>query len=326
MGVFSRYAVVAALAALATWAGPAVAADAYLSRPIHFIVSFPPGGSADVVVRALQPYLERDLGQPIVVDNRPGAGGVIGVDAVAKAAPDGYVVGLGAAGALAVNVSLQQSMPFDPRKDLAPITRLADIPFLLITSASSPIKSLRDAIELAKAKPDAVSVGHGGNGTAMHLSAQLFNQMAQVRTSPVPYRGSSPVANDVLAGHIPLGVVDVTSAIALVKAGQVRALAVTTARRIGSLPDVPTFAEAGLPGYESVGWFGIVAPAGTPPEIIAKLNKAIVAALNDPEIAERARTVGVEPASSTPEEFARFIGSETEKWAKVVATSGAKAN
>ncbi len=300
-------------------------AETYPSRPIKFLVSFPPGGSADVVVRAIQPTVEKHLGQPLVIENRGGAGGVIGVDAVAKAPPDGYTIGLGAAGALAVNVSLQQKMPYDPIKDLAPVSLLSAIPFILIAPSGLSANSLQDAIALAKQKPD-TSIGHGGNGTAMHLTAALFNQMAQVSTTLVPYRGSAPVASDVLAGHVPFGVTDIPSAISLIKDGKIKAIAVTSTRRYALLPDLPTFAESGLPGFEAVGWFGVVAPAGTPPEIIARLNAAVVAALKDPEVRERVLAIGADPAPTTAAEFGDFIKSETVKWARVIALAGAKAN
>ena len=304
--------------------GIALAAEPYPTRPIRLLISFPPGGSSDVVARAMQPHMERRLGQPVVIENRPGGGGVIGVDAVAKAAPDGYVIGLGAAGALAVNVSLREKMPYDPLTDLAPITLLAQIPFILTAPASLPENSLREVIARAKANPEGLSIGHGGNGTAMHLTAQLLNQMGGVNVTLVPYRGSGPVAQDVVAGHVPLGVVDIPSSISLIEAGRVKALGVSTSRRVASLPDVPTFAEAGLPGYESIGWFGLVAPAGTPDEIIAKLNAAVAAGLTDPATQEQIRKVGAEPAPGTAKEFAAFIKSEIAKWAQVVAQSGAR--
>jgi tripartite-type tricarboxylate transporter receptor subunit TctC len=305
---------------------PALAADAFPSKPIRLIVGFAPGGSADVVARSIQPYLEKRLGQPIIIENRTGAGGVIAVDMVAKSPPDGHVIGIGAAGALSVNVSFNEKMPYDPVKDLSPISLLAEIPFILIAPASYEANSVGEVIALAKARPGALSIGHGGNGTAMHLTAQLFNQMAGIKTTLVPYRGSGPVAGDVLAGHVPLGVTDITSAISLIGNNQVKALAVSTARRASSLPNVPTFAEAGLAGYEAIGWFGVVAPAGTPPEVIAKLNEAIVGALNDPAIKDRFTAVGAEPAPTSPERFAAFIRSEIDKWSGVIAKSGAKGN
>jgi tripartite-type tricarboxylate transporter receptor subunit TctC len=314
----------AAMVAAATLSSATAQAQNYPNKPIRFIISFPPGGSADVVARGMQPHLERALGQPVVIDNRPGAGGVIGVDAVAKAPPDGYMIGLGAAGALAINVSLKQQMPYDPLTGLAPVTMLAHIPFLLVAPANSTTANVGEVVAQAKAKADAFSIGHGGNGTAMHLSAQLLNHMTGLNIPLVPYRGSGPVAQDVLAGHVPLGVVDIPSSISLIQAGQVKALAVSTTKRVPSLPQVPTFAESGLPGYESVGWFGLVAPAGTPPDVIAKINAAVVAALNDPTLQGQIRQVGAEPAPGTPAEFAGYIRSEIAKWAKVVEGTGAR--
>jgi tripartite-type tricarboxylate transporter receptor subunit TctC len=299
------------------------AADAYPTKPIRLIVSFPPGGSSDVVARAMQPHLEQRLGQPLVIENRGGAGGVIGVEAVAKAAPDGYTIGLGAAGALAINVSLREKMPYDPLVDLAPISGLAQTPFLLAAPLSFQPQTLRQVIALAKDKPGTISIGHGGNGTAMQLCAQLLNHLANVSITQVPYRGTGPVTQDVIAGHIPLGITDIPSALAFIQARQIKILAVSSAARVPTLPEVPTFAEAGVPGYEAVGWFGFVAPAGTPPEIVARLNEAVVAALNDPAVQDQIRTTGAEPMPFTPAQFAQFIKSEIGKWAKVVAESGA---
>jgi tripartite-type tricarboxylate transporter receptor subunit TctC len=301
-----------------------VLAETYPVRPIRLIVTFPPGGSTDIMARALQPQLEQRLGQPVVIENRPGAGGAIGVDAVAKAAPDGYLIGIGAAGALAVNVSLNEKLPYDPFRDLAPIGGLAQTPFILAAAPSFPGTSIADVVALARARPDAVAIGHGGNGTAMHLTAALLNHMTGLDIPLVPYRGTGPVTQDLLAGHIPLGITDTPSALAQIEAGRIKALAISSRTRVPALPNVPTFAEAGLPGYESIGWFGFVAPAGTPPEIIARLNGAIVAALADPGVQERIRVLGAIPMPGTPEEFARFIRSEYEKWAEVVRASGAK--
>lgn len=298
-------------------------AQDYPSKPLRFIVSFPPGGSADLMARMIAPRMAERMGQPVLVENRPGASGNIGVDAVAKAAPDGYTIGLAAAGALSVNISLYPSMPFHPEKDLAPVSTLAMIPFFLVAHPSQPA-SLRQLIDAAKAKPGALAYGHGGNGTAMHLAGELLNMMAGVRLQPVPYKGSGPVATDVLGGQVPLGMVDVSSAIAHVRAGKLRALAVTSKRRIAAAPEVPSFEEAGLPGYEAIGWFGVVAPANTPAAIIERLNREIVAALAVPEIRERALAAGVEPLSNTPQEFAAMIREEIRKWAQVIRSAGIK--
>jgi len=296
-------------------------AQSYPSRPIRFIVSFPPGGSSDLIARAIAPRMGDRLGQPLVVENRPGAGGMIGVDAVAKAAPDGYTIGLAAAGALSSNISLYPSMPFHPENDLAPISMLAMIPFFLIAHPSQPA-TLKDLLATAKSAPGALSYGHGGNGSTMHLSGELLNILAGVRIQAVPYKGSGPVAADVLGGQVPLGVVDVPSAIAHVRAGKMRALAVTSKRRISAASDVPTFEEAGVPGYEAIGWFGVVAPAGTPAPIIERLNHEIRAALAAPEIRSRALDAGTEPFTNTPQEFAAVIREETKKWADVIKTGG----
>jgi tripartite-type tricarboxylate transporter receptor subunit TctC len=301
-----------------------VSAQTYPSRPIRLIVTFPPGGSTDTMARALQPSLEKSLGQPIVIENRGGAGGAIGVDAIVKSAPDGYVIGIAGLGALAVDVILNDKLPYDPFRDIAPISGLIQSPFILAAPLTSSANSIGDVIALAKADAKSLSIGHGGNGTAMHLTAQLFNHMAGIDIALVPYRGTGPVTQDVLAGHIPLGITDPPSAIAQIEARRIKALAISSRVRFPALPAIPTFAESGLPGYESIGWFGFVAPARTPPEIIGKLNAAIVAALSDPAVLERIRVLGAEPMPGTPEEFARFIRSEYEKWAKVVAESGAK--
>jgi tripartite-type tricarboxylate transporter receptor subunit TctC len=300
------------------------AADNYPSRPIRLIVTFPPGGSADVMARAVQPHLERQLGQPVVIDNRTGAGGVTGVEAVARSAPDGYTIGLGAAGALAVNLSLKEKMPYDPFTELAPISGLAKTPFILAAAPNFEPNGVRDVIALAKTKPGAIVIGHGGNGTAMHLTAELFTHMAGIDMTLVPYRGTGPATQDLVAGHIPLAITDLPTAVALIQSKQIKALAVSTRERFEAMPDLPTMDEAGLPGYESIGWFGFVAPAGTPAEIIAKLNGAIVTALKDPAMLERTRTLGAIPMPFTPTEFARHIRSEYEKWAAVVAQTGVK--
>lgn len=305
-------------------ASDAPAAESFPSRPIRLIVTFPPGGSTDLMARAVQPQLEKRLGQPIVIDNRPGAGGVVGVDAIAKAMPDGYVIGIGAAGALAVNVSLNEKLPYDPFTDLVPISGLAQTPFLLAASRSFSGNSIADVIALANSAPQSLSIGHGGNGTAMHLTAQLFNHLAGLDIILVPYRGSGPVTQDLVAGHIPLGITDIPSSVSQIQARQIKVIGITSRDHFALMPDIPTFAESGLPGYESIGWFGFVAPAGTPPQIVAKLNAAIVATLRDPAMQDGIRALGAEPMPGNPAEFGTFIRSEYQKWARVVAQSGAR--
>ena len=302
------------------WVSCAVA-QPYPSKPIRFIVSFPPGGSADLISRAIAPRMSEKLGQPVVVENRAGAGGMIGVDAVAKSAPDGSTIGLAAAGALTTNIHIYPSMPFHPEKDLAPISMLAMIPFFLVAHPSQPA-TLKEVI--AQARSGNLAYGHGGQGSTMHLAGELLNMTAQIKLQAVPYKGSGPVSADVLGGQVPLGVVDVPSAIANVKAGKLRALAVTSKQRISAAPEVPTFEEAGLRGYEAVGWFGAVAPAGTPKDIINRLNTEIRNALAAPDVKERALTAGAEPHATSPEEFAAYIREETRKWGEVVRAAGIK--
>ncbi len=318
-------AVLALTAGLTVMAGAAHAQTPdYPNKPIRMVVTFPPGGSTDVVVRMLVPRLNDKLGQQVVVDNRPGAGGNIGLTAVARAPADGYTLGVGAAGGLSANVSLYAQMPFDPIKDFRPVTMLAAIPFVLIGHPSVAAKTQRELIALAKATPGKLSIGHGGNGTAMHLSAQLFGQMSGAQFVEVPYRGSGPAALDVLAGQVPLAIVDLPSALQHIKAGKLIAYAVTSPQRLPMLPEVPTVSESGLAGYDSTGWFGVVAPAGTPAPVIARLNAEITAALNDNEIKASMRNLGVEPAPGTAAEFEAYIKSETVKWARVIKTSGTK--
>ena len=296
----------------------AVAQGDYPSKPIRVIVTFPPGGSADAVVRLLVPRLNEKLGQQVVVDNRPGAGGNIGLAVVAKAPADGYTLGVGAAGALAANASLYAQMPFDVAKDFRPVTMLAAIPFVFVGHPSVGAATQRELVALARAQPGKLSIAHGGNGTAMHLTSQLFQQMADIKLTEVPYKGSGPAALDVLSGQVPLAVVDLPAVLAHIRAGKLIAFAVTSPQRLPQLPDVPTVAEAGLPGYDSTGWFGVVAPAGTPERIVERLNTEITAALGDAAVVAAMRAQGVEPAPGTSASFADYIRSETAKWSAVV--------
>lgn len=308
----------------ALWVGLAAAQQNYPTKPIRFIVTFPPGGSSDLIARALATVLSERLRQQVLVENRPGAGGNIGMDAVAKSAPDGYTMGLGAAGALAANVSLYPKMPYDPVKDFAPVSNVAFVPFFLVAKTALPANDLRELVALASAKPGQLMLGYGGNGTAMHLSGELFKLMAKVQMTNVPYKGSGPAAMDAVGGQLDLAMVDVASAINQVKAGRLKAIAVTSARRVSVAPDVPTLAEAGLSGYEATGWFGVVMPAGTPAGIIGRMNGELVAALKRGEIRERVIAAGAEPSPSTPAEFGALIRAEIAKWAEVVRISGAK--
>jgi len=298
----------------------------YPSKPIKIVVTFPPGGSADAIIRILSTRLNDKLGQALVIDNRPGAGGNIGLSVVAKAAPDGYVLGVGAAGGLTANSSLYPQMPFDVAKDFQPITMLAAIPFVLVGHPSVPADNMQQLIAYAKSQPGKVSIGHGGNGTAMHLSTALFTQMSDLKMIEVPYRGSGPAAMDTLSGQIQLSITDLAAALPHIKAGKLKAFAVTSPKRLNNLPEVPTLSESGLTGYDSTGWFGLVAPAGTPAAIIQRLNTEFTAALNDEAIKTQMRQNGMEPVATTTEGLDAYIKSETQKWAKVIRQANIKLN
>lgn len=320
--------VVCGLLAAATvlWLGAAIAQQKYPTKPIRFIVADAPGSRADLMARALVPVLSERLRQSVVLENRPGAGGNTGIDAVAKSAPDGYTIGLGAAGALAANVSLYSKMPYHPAQDLAPVSNVAFIPFLLIAHPKVPASTLGELIVLARAKPGELLLGYGGNGSAMHLSGELFKLMAKLQLVNVPYKDTAPVATDTMGGQLQIGIVDVASALPNVKAGKLKAIAVTSAKRVSAAPDVPTFAESGLPGYDATGWFGIVVSAKTPAGIVGRLNTDIVATLQRAEVHDRIIAAGAVPAPSTPAEFGELIRSEIDKWAEVVKISGARAD
>jgi tripartite-type tricarboxylate transporter receptor subunit TctC len=319
------FGLVALFGSLTTLSAFAQAAD-YPSKPIKIVVTFPPGGSADAIIRILSTRLNDKMGQPLVIDNRPGAGGNIGLSVVAKAAPDGYVLGVGAAGGLTANSSLYPQMPFDVAKDFQPITMLAAIPFVLVGHPSVPADNMQQLIAYAKSQPGKVSIGHGGNGTAMHLSTALFTQMTDLKMIEVPYRGSGPAAMDTLSGQIQLSITDLAAALPHIKAGKLKAFAVTSPKRLNNLPEVPTLAESGLTGYDSTGWFGLVAPAGTPAAIIQRLHTEFTAALNDEAIKTQMRQNGMEPVATSMEGLDAYIKSETQKWAKVIRQANIKLN
>lgn len=301
--------------------GSGRAANAYPERAIRLVVGFPAGGSSDAIARIVQPNVEKQLGQTLVIENRPGAGGAIAMGIVAKAPPDGYLIGLGGAAGLGVSLGVQENITYDARKDLAPITGLASVPFILAASNSLQGKTLRDIIAMAM-QPNKLALGHGGNGTLMHLASEMFNQMADTRLELVPYRGMAPVVTDLIGGHMPLGIVDPPSAMTAIEGGLITPIAVSSAHRYPGLPETPTFAEQGLAGFEAIGWFGIVAPAGTPGDVVAKINSAFVTALNDPAIVGRIRGLGSDPMPMAPDEFSRFLESEARKWETVAAKAG----
>lgn len=297
----------------------AVAADSFPSGPIRLIVSFPAGGSSDAMARIVQPGLSKELGQQVVVENKPGAGGMIAIDYVAKSPPDGYIIGLGGAGALGANLGLEEKMTYDPVKDIIPVTGLASSPFILAAAPSMKGKTLAEIIAMSKASNTPISIGHGGNGTLMHLTAAMLNQKAGTKFALVPYRGIAPVMNDLIGGHIPLGIVDPPTALGAINAGSISAVAISSTTSFSRMPTVPTIAASGLAGFESTGWFGIVAPAKTPPEVIEKLNKAFVKTLADPVVIEKIIALGSDPMPMTSADFTVFIKKEIDKWLEVAA-------
>ena len=299
-------------------------AQAFPQKPVRLVVPFPPGGPIDTVARAIAQKLTEAWGQTVVVDNRPGAGGNIGADLVAKAAPDGYTVVMGALSTHAVNPSLYPKMPYDAAKDFAPISLVAVTPNVLVVNPSLPVATAREFIAYARANPGKLAFGSGSNGSAGHLAGELFKVDAGVDMLHVPFKGAAPAMQALLAGDTQLMFDNLASATAQVKAGKLKALAVTTARRSKLAPDLPTLAEAGLPGFDISTWFGLLAPAGTPADVVARWNAEVTRILNSTEMRERMTALGAEPAPDTPAEFARFIAGETAKYARIVKLSGAK--
>ena len=313
--------------ALAAWFAAfavGVSAQPYPTKPIRIVVPFPAGGTTDVLARAAAQKLTETLGQPAVVDNRPGAGGNIGAELVAKSSPDGYTLLMGTVGTHAINPGLYPKLPYDHVKDFAPVILVAGVPNVLVINPALPVNSVQELIAYAKANPGKLNFASSGNGTSIHLSAELFKTMAGVQMTHVPYKGSAPALQDLVGGQVQLMFDNLPSSLALIKGGKLKALAVTSSARAAALPDVPTIAESGLPGFEASSWFGLLAPAGTPPPVIAKLNGEIAKWLATPEAKEKLLAQGANAAGGTPEDFAQFINAETAKWQKVVKESGAK--
>jgi tripartite-type tricarboxylate transporter receptor subunit TctC len=295
----------------------------YPSKPIRLVVPFPAGGTTDILARAVAQKLSEAWGQQVIVDNRPGAGGNIGSDIVAKAAPDGYTLVMGTVGTHAINPSLYRKMPYDHVKDFAPVILVAGVPNVLVVNPSLPVHTVRELVDYAKANPGKLNFASSGNGTSIHLSGELFKTMAGVQMTHVPYKGSAPALTDLMGGQVQLMFDNLPSSLQLIQAGKLRAIAVTSTARAAALPDVPTIAESGLPGFEASSWFGVLAPAGTPREIVTKLNATIGAWLATPDAKDKLLSQGAIAAGGTPEAFARHIDAETAKWAKVVKMSGA---
>jgi len=297
---------------------PVKAQDAYPSKPVRWIVPYAAGGFADIRARKIGIDLAKQLGQPVVIENRTGAGGVIGTDAVAKAAPDGYTIGMGNLAALAVNVSLMKKLPYDPLKDLQPVVLIERSALIFTAGPALPANSLQEVIAYAKANPGKLGFGSSGIGGAHHLSGEMLKLRTGIDIVHIPYKGGAPAAADLMAGHLPMMFEMGYAAVPSIKGGKIRALAVTSTRRLPLLPEVPTMAESGLPGFESYNWQGVVVPAGTPRAIVDRLNKEFNAILALPEQRDSILATASEVAGGTPEAFRDLIRSETTKWAQVV--------
>ena len=299
----------------------AVRAQIYPAKAVRIVVPFPPGAGVDIVTRLFTPRLTEMLGQQFIVDNRGGAAGNIGAEAVARAAPDGYAL-LTAPSSAAISRSLYKNLSFDLARDFEPIALLASTPYVLVVHPSLPVRSVKELIALAKARPGQLIFGSSGNGSGAHLAAELFKMQAHVDLLHVPYKGTPPAVTDLIAGQVSLVFGNTLSVLPQVKAGRLRGLAVTSAKRSLAAPELPTVAEAGLPGFESGTWFALLAPAGTPREIVTRLNATITKIGQTPDIRDRLAAQGAEPLGGAPEEVGAFVRSEITKWGKVVAASG----
>ncbi|MGI4777505.1 MAG: Bug family tripartite tricarboxylate transporter substrate binding protein [Janthinobacterium lividum] len=317
-------AAVASACAIGLFGSPAAfAQDAWPTRAITVIVPFPAGGTTDIVARFAAQALSQELGQPVIVDNRPGAGGNIGAQAVARANPDGYTLVMGTVGTHAINPSLYRKMPYDHIKDFAPISRVAAVPNILVANPAQPYKTVKELIAYGKANPDKLTFASSGSGTSIHLAGELFKSMTGVTMQHIPYKGSAPALTDLMAGQTNIMFDNLPSAIQFIKAGKLRAIAVTTSKRAPQFPDLPTIAEAGVPGFEASSWFGLLAPAATPPAIVKRIDDALIKAMKTTDLSKKIAEQGGEPIGETPDKFAAFIQAETAKWAKVVKESGA---
>ena len=300
--------IAAALASPLAWAQP------YPNKPIRMVAPSTPGDAPDVIARLVADKLSTALGQQVVVENRPGAGGVVGSDYVAKAAPDGYTLIMGNAGSHGINAAVYSKLPYDIQKDFAPVSQVAVAPNVMVINPSVPASTVAEFIAYAKANPGKLSYASGGNGSSAHMSMELFKSMSGIDIQHVPYKGSSPALTDVVSGQVVAFIGNMPPTVPLIKAGKLKALAVTTRSRSALMPELPTISEAGLPGYETVAWFGVLAPAGTPPEVVNKLSAEIGKIAKSPEIREKLVAMGAEPVGSTPEEFKAVIDRDIAKW------------
>jgi tripartite-type tricarboxylate transporter receptor subunit TctC len=319
-----RGAMLAAAVAFGVVVAPfATGQSTYPTKPVRLVVPFPAAGTTDIIARATAQKLSEAWGQQVIVDNRPGAAGNIGSELVAKSAPDGYTLLMGTVGTHAINPSLYAKMPYDHVKDFAPVILVAGVPNVLVVNPELPVKSVPELIAYAKANPGKLNFASSGSGTSIHLSGELFKAMTGVQMTHVPYKGSAPALTDLVGGQVQLMFDNLPSSLAFIKAGKLRAIAVTSKARAAALPDVPTVAES-IPGFEASSWFGILAPAGTPPDIIARINGEVTRWLATPEAKDKLTAQGANVAGGSPQDFAKHIQAETAKWAKVVKDSGAK--
>jgi len=314
----------AVVASAATFLGGAVHAQAYPSRPIKLIVPFPAGGGTDVIAREVANKVATQQGWTIVIDNKPGSGGNLGVDAAAKAAPDGYTLVLGQTSNLAINPTLYAKLPYNPEKDLAAVGLVASAPLVLVVGSDSPYKTLADVVAAAKAKPEVLNYASSGSGTVAHLATELLQKAANVKFTHVPYKGASQGVTDLIGGQIQMYMSSIPTLIGHIRGGKMRALAVTSLKRADDLPNVPTIAESGYKGFEAVTWFGVAGPAAMPKDVIAKLNGAFNKALQDPDVKKKLDAQGADVLGGPPEKFTALIREDIVRWGKVVKESGAK--
>ena len=300
-------------------------AQAYPNRPVRIIVPYPAGAGTDIATRLLAKQIGENWGQPIVVENRPGAGAIVGVEAVAKSQPDGYTIGIGDQGPLAINPSLYARLPYDVSRDFVPVIEVANLPFMLVAHPSLGVSNVTELIAAAKRRPGQINYASGGNGTASHLAAELLKKQAGIDLTHIPYKGQPPALTDVLAGTTQLMFLNLLTGLQYVKSGKLRALAVATAKRLPAVSDIPTIAESGVPGYEYQVWFGVIAPAGTPEPVVERINAEFRRVLAMPEIRERLqKDGGMEAVGGTPAQFSNLIAREQERWGKLVRETGAR--
>jgi tripartite-type tricarboxylate transporter receptor subunit TctC len=313
-----------AAAAICAALSVAVQAQTYPGKPIRWIIPFPPGGGTDVISRTLSQKLTEAWGQQVIADNRPGSGGTIGLAAVAKMPADGYSLVLGQLANVGIAPALYPKLPYDPVKDFQPVTLALTSPLVLVAHPSFPAKNLKDTIAVARSKPDTVTFGSPGNGTTGHLGTELLKTIANVRMTHIPYKGAVPAFTGLMGGEIAIYMSSIPPAMPHLKTGRVKAIGVTSAKRMETLPNVPTIAESGLPGYEVTNWYGVMAPAGIPKDVLTKLNGELVRILKLPDVQQRFQGEGGDIGANSPDEFAKFIRTEITKWDKAVKASGAK--